>query len=200
MSATHASVVYCVRSTPVVASSRRHVLGLGHGVQIERRFDVVVGLECLAGEWRRTPGAALVDQDDVACPADFVETRGQRRELARRLPGPSREDDQRVGLRRHRVGRQDRDEDVDPAPVRAVPVFRHGEFATLGRDRELRQAALGQRQRARRRILAPFRSPSTVFGSASNALVAIASGTLIGFDIAEDAIGAATRRVPRRRR
>ena len=102
----------------------------------------------LAGERRRTAGAALVDEYDVARAADFVQARGERRQFARGLARPAGEDEQRVGMGRERVRREDGDVDRNrPAPGRrAILRDRHGAAARGGR--QSRKPAVIERNRA----------------------------------------------------
>ena len=105
-------------------------LGARDGIRFQR--IVVPGLERIALHRRRTAGAALVDQDDVACAPDFVQARDERRQRRCRLTRATGEDQQWIRLGRERVRRQHRGEDPDLATVRLGAVFGNLDLRRIG--------------------------------------------------------------------
>ena len=98
-------------------------------------------LRC-AVERRGAPGPTLVDENDIALAAYRVQLRHEWGELRRRLARTARQDEQRIGLRRQRVGRQYADEQLDLASAGRSTVLRHLERPALRRLRQARQPAL----------------------------------------------------------
>src|SRR5438309_9240020 len=85
-----------------------------------------------AAEPVRSPGAALVDEDDVALAPDARKGGSDRRiELARRLPRTPGEDEERIGLLATADRRHARDGEADLPPAGDVRILRDGEHAAL---------------------------------------------------------------------
>ena len=123
----------------------RASLRLRFGIELERRVDAVVGLERRAFERRRAAGAALVDEHDVAVLAHVDELHRERTQMRSRLSRPAGEHEQRVGARIERVRRKDGDGDRDRPRRRLAAVLGHLQRPALRRERDVRQAALGER-------------------------------------------------------
>src|SRR5207302_528948 len=96
-----------------------------------------------AAEPVRSPGAALVDEDDVALAPDARKGGSDRRiELARRLPRTPREDEERIGLLATADRRHARDGEADLPPAGDVRILRDGEHAALRRHHRVQQRVL----------------------------------------------------------
>src|SRR5207302_7913898 len=96
-----------------------------------------------AAEPVRSPGAALVDEDDVALAPDARKGGSDRRiELARRLPRTPGEDEERIGLLATADRRHARDGEADLPPAGDVRILRDGEHAALRRHHRVQQRVL----------------------------------------------------------
>jgi hypothetical protein len=120
------------------------------GQRIDVQHVLGIGPERRAVERRAATGAALVYEDHVAAAPHFDQARRERCERACGLAGSAGEYQQRIGLRRERVGRQHGDEDAESPTVGLGAILGDIHGTAADRGREPWQAALGKLKRARR--------------------------------------------------